>query len=202
MTYLIGITGGIGGGKSTVSYYLSETGATIIDTDRISHEVTLPGSDALDEIRTVFGASVFHEDGSLDRKAMAGVVFGDEEKLSLLNSILHPRIRRRWLKVAGECIEPFAFVVTPLLLENNLQRYFDEIWVVTADEDERIKRVMARDNTSRESVQRRMAHQIPESEKIDAADIVIDTSGGYETTLASTLKALADLKRRLGLEVA
>ena len=145
MTYLIGITGGIGGGKSTVTLYLSETGATIIDTDRISHEVTLPGSDALAEIRRVFGPSVFHEDGSLDRKAMAGVVFGDEEKLSLLNSILHPRIRKHWLKVADECKEPFAFVAIPLLFENNLQRYFDEIWVVTADEDKRINRVMDRD---------------------------------------------------------
>ncbi len=198
MTYIIGITGGIGGGKSTVGNYLAEMGATIIDTDSIAREVTLPGSDALVEIKRMFGDSVFNEDGTLDRQAMAEIVFNNKEKLDQLSSILHPRIRERWLTEARECGEDFVFVVIPLLFENKLQHYFDEIWVITADEEERIHRVMKRDRVTSDDVTGRIANQMPESEKIAAADVVIDTTGGFEATRASTEAALAELKRGPG----
>ena len=198
MTYIIGITGGIGGGKSTVGNYLAEMGATIIDTDNIAREVTLPGSDALDEIRRTFGHSVFNADGTLNRRTMAEIVFNDKEKLDQLSSILHPRIRERWLTEARECGEDFVFVIIPLLFENKLEHYFDEIWVVTAEEEERVRRVMKRDHVTRDDVTGRIANQIPEYEKIAAADVVIDTTGGFEATRASTEAALAELKRGPG----
>jgi dephospho-CoA kinase len=200
MAYLIGITGGIGGGKSTVTSYLTEQGAVVIDTDAIAREIACPGSEALDEIREIFGDSVFCPDGNLDRKAVAEIVFSDEQMLAKLNAVLHPRIRKRWQKEAEQAGAPFVFVVIPLLYENKLDDKFDEVWVVTADEEERIRRVMDRDRTERESVVHRMRNQLPEEEKVAAADVVIDTTSGYDATRTSTLFALLELKRRLGLE--
>jgi len=202
MAYLIGITGGIGGGKSTLSRYLAESGAMIIDTDKIARELTKPGSEAMGEIRDVFGDSVFLPDGGLDRKAVAAIVFCDKEKLARLNAILHPRIREKWLEEAAGSDAPFVFVVVPLLFENNLAGQFDEVWTVTAAEEERIRRVMGRDGTDRESVLRRMKNQLPEEEKVAKADVVIDTTPGFKAARAATKAALTELKRRLGLEKA
>jgi len=202
MTYLVGITGGIGGGKSTISRYLAEAGAEIIDTDAIARELTQPGSEALSEIRDVFGDSVFLPGGVLDRKAVAAIVFNDKEKLSRLNAILHPRIRKRWLEDAARSDAPFVFVVVPLLFENNLAGQFDEVWTVTADEEERIRRVTGRDRTDKESVLGRMRNQLPEEEKVAKADVVIDTTSGLEAARATAIAALTELKRRLGLEKA
>jgi dephospho-CoA kinase len=199
MTYLVGITGGIGGGKSTVGRYLTEMGGTVIDTDNIARELTLPGSDALDEIREKFGDLVFHDDGSLNRRAMADIVFKDKARLDELNAILHPRVREKWHCMADECSAPYVFVVIPLLYENKLQLQFDEVWVVTANEDERIRRVMSRDGVTREAVVRRMENQMPEVEKTGQADRVIDTTEGYEATLQATKDALSTLKEKLGI---
>jgi dephospho-CoA kinase len=200
MPYMIGITGGIGGGKTTVARFLAEAGAHVIDTDTIARELTVPGSEAMDEILTAFGDSVFLHDGNLDRKAMAEIVFNDSGKLALLNSILHPRIRQRWQDDACNSTEPFVFVVVPVLYENNLADYFDEIWVITASDEERIKRVMSRDGVDRESVISRLRSQMPEQRKIQLADLVIDTGHGFDAARADTDNALAGLKRRLGLD--
>ncbi len=199
MAYLIGITGGIGGGKSTVSGYLAEMGATVIDTDRIARELTQPGSDALPLIRDKFGDAVFRDDGTFDRKAMADIVFKDKAKLAVLNSILHPMVRRRWQLAAEECTAPYAFVVIPLLYENSLQDEFGEVWLVTADREERISRVMKRDGAERDAVVRRMENQLSENEKSAKANVVIDTTYGYEHARHATEEALAGLKVRLGI---
>jgi dephospho-CoA kinase len=156
----------------------------------------------LSEIRDVFGDSVFLPGGVLDRKAVAAIVFNDKEKLSRLNAILHPRIRKRWLEDAARSDAPFVFVVVPLLFENNLAGQFDEVWTVTADEEERIRRVTGRDRTDKESVLGRMRNQLPEEEKVAKADVVIDTTSGLEAARATAIAALTELKRRLGLEKA
>ncbi len=199
MPYTIGITGGIGGGKSTVAGFLADRGASVIDTDAIARDLTAPGSEALEEIRRLFGDEVIRIDGSLDRKAVARIVFNDKSKLEALNAILHPRIREAWLEEVRNTDAPYVFVLVPLLYENDLAEYFDEVWLVTADEQERIRRVTTRDNVTRDAVIARMKNQMPEKEKADVADLVIDTTGSLDSTRAATAKALRDLKRRLGL---
>lgn len=181
---IVGLTGGIGSGKSTAASYLTEAGLIHVDADLISHQLTekIPGEDnpVLIEIGQVFGGEVLHQDGSLDRAGMAALVFSDPAKKQALEDILFREIRAeidRQIEAAGDA--PVLLDV-PLLFESGLDRICDHIILISADLDVRLDRVTLRDGCSREDVLARIRNQMPEDEKKALADFVVDNSGTTE----------------------
>lgn len=182
---VIGLTGGIGTGKSTVSTYLKEKGCLILDADRMSRELTAPGGAALLDIREAFGDSVFFEDGTMNRKAVGEIVFNNSEKLAILENIITRKVAERTIEEVQSLREKdFSGIVVldaPLLFECGMQQCADESWVVIADMDIRIHRIMQRDGLDRESIISRINNQMSDQEKIRIADYVINNSGSLET---------------------
>ena len=176
----IGLTGGIGAGKSTVSDYLRKKGYMIIDADEISRRLTRKDKETLNEIKDTFGEEIFFKDGTLNRKALGEMVFSDEDKKRELESIVTRRVI--WLslseinKYKGRDCETIVFYDAPLLFECGLDGYTDENWVVDAEEEIRIKRVMERDNLSMEMIFNRINNQMPSGIKKIKADHIIDNS--------------------------
>lgn len=191
--YRIGLTGGVGCGKSTVALYMAKLGIPVIDADALAKEAVAKGSGALQEIEKTFGTSVIAEDGSLDRGRMAQIVFHDEKKRKILNGIIHPYI---WEKTAEALYRyqeegnPVVVLDSPLLLENGGQLRVESVWVVTVPKEEQIRRVMERNHVTREDVLSRMSRQMETKDKIRYADVVIDNSGTPEETYAQVDKAL------------
>ncbi len=177
---VIGLTGGIGSGKSTVSEYLARRGYTVIDADAISRAATGPGGYALEPILMEFGAGVFNDDGTLDRKAMAEMVFSDADSRHRLEDIVCTIVRdeamARIEHLRKEGHESPVFFDAPLLFEMGLEKDMDESWLVTASIETRTYRVMKRDGVTREEVLKRIASQMPDSEKEKLADHVITNS--------------------------
>lgn len=181
---VIGLTGGIGAGKSTVSSLLREKGFLIIDADEISHRITEKGSALLEEIVGVFGRDILLSDGSLNRKKLAAMVFSDERKLKVLESLTTRRVltimEEQLCRLRQEAQYAIIFIDVPLLYETGADRLADLVWLISADPEVRISRVMERDGASREEVCRRMNSQMDEAEKKRRADVIIDNSGGKE----------------------
>ena len=177
---VIGLTGGIGSGKSTVSEYLSKKGYTVIDADAISRAATGPGGPALEPILMEFGAGVFNDDGTLDRRALADIVFTDEERRHKLEDIVCTLVKDEFMAEVEHLIEEGhkgpVFFDAPLLFEMGLENSVDESWLVTAGIELRAYRVMKRDGLTREEVMRRILSQMPDSEKEELADHVIINS--------------------------
>ena len=181
---VIGLTGGIGAGKSTVSDYLREKEYVIFDADAISHEITAKGSPVLEQIAETFGREMILADGNLDRKRLASVVFSDKEKKLQLEELTTKQV----VKIIADRVEELRksaeyaiiFVDAPLLFEAGVDAMTDLVWMVTADDEVRIARVMARDGASREDVLRRMANQMSNEEKIARSQEVIDNSQGKD----------------------
>ena len=182
---IIGLTGGIASGKSTVARFLEEKGAAVIDADSLSREVVRPGSAALERIAAVFGAEMLLPDGSLDRKRLAGVVFAFADKRCHLEEIIHPEIRRladehlARLEAEGKRV---VFYMAPLLIEAGNVDRVDELWVVTVTPEVQLGRLMRRDNIGQEEAERIIASQMPLAEKERHARVVIDNSGTPEET--------------------
>ena len=186
--FVIGLTGGIGTGKSEVSRLLGTLGAEVIEADKVGHEAYEPGSPGWREVVEAFGEGVLDADGRIDRKRLGGIVFGDEQARERLNAIVHP-IVRQFLeeRIAGLEREGARVVVieVPLLIEAIKQqsrwtRMLDEIWVVTAPEDEVVARVRARSGLDETAIRSRIGSQATERERIEHADAVIDNSGSLE----------------------
>lgn len=181
---VIGLTGGIGTGKSTVTEYLVHKGFPVIDADAISHKITEKGSPALDRLREAFGNEYFTEDGELDRKKMASLVFNSPEDKEKLESIITLQVlidmekKLELLEKQGSA--GTVFLDVPLLYESGADELTDAVWLVTADEEERIRRVMDRDMCSRNEVLDRMRHQMTCEEKAKLADEIIDNSFGRD----------------------
>lgn len=182
---IIGLTGGIATGKSTVACFLEERGAVVIDADSLSRQAVTPGNKALERIVALFGAEMLLPDGSLDRKRLGRLVFADTDKRRQLEEIVHPEIRR----LAEERIAALAaeghrvvFYMAPLLIESGAAERVDEIWVVTVRADVQRERLMARDGIGREEAERIIASQMPLAEKELYGSIVIDNSGTQERT--------------------
>lgn len=194
--YRIGLTGGVGSGKSTVSSYMKEFGIPVIDGDRLAMEAVVPGSIAMKEIQRFFGNEIFHEDGSLNRLKMAEIVFKDEEKRKVLNGIIHPYIwRRTQEEVIAAQDNGYSVVVLdmPLLLEINWQLRVEAVWVVQVPLEVQIERVMMRNGFTREQVLDRVHKQMPTENKLNYADVVIDNSRSPEETKRQVREALAQI---------
>ncbi len=181
---VIGLTGGIATGKSTVSEYLKEKGIPVIDADIVSREVTEKGSPALDMLAEKFGSGMIKEDGTLDRKALGAIVFSDSEKRKELNAILHKSI----MDSIDEKVEAFrksgehdiAVVDAALLIESGFDKKMDQVWVVVSDMEERVKRIMERDDVTAEFAEKKIASQLSDEERLKKADEVINNSGSVE----------------------
>jgi dephospho-CoA kinase len=185
MPRLIGLTGGIATGKSTVARLLALHGATVVDADVLAREVVEPGQPALEEIAAEFGSQVIDASGRLDRATVASVVFADPDRRRRLEAITHPRIQElmgRLLASALESGAPLVVADVPLLFENGRAAMFDGVMVAWCDAATELERLMARDGLRREDAERRLAAQMPVDEKRRLATWVIDNSGSEEAT--------------------
>lgn len=183
---IIGLTGGIASGKSTVSSLLIKRGAALVDADRIAREVVRPGEPALDEIARVFGQAVIAENGTLDRKKLGALVFAAPEERKRLESILHPAIRQRMKEQMAqlEQEDPNRLIVVdiPLLYESGLDTMFEEILLVYVTPELQLERLMHRDGMSAEEALGRLRAQWPIDDKRALASVIIDNSGTVEQT--------------------
>lgn len=181
---IIGLTGTIGSGKSTVSARLAKLGALVLDADTISREAVKKGADGLNKIAEVFGKEVIDANGELDRKALAGIVFSDESKRLILNGIIHPQVLKALKeRTHGEKdSNPNRMIVwdVPLLIEVGWVEYVDSVWLVTAPEQTRINRIMARDGCTIKQAQSRICAQMSEEEKARFSNEIIDNGGSLE----------------------
>jgi dephospho-CoA kinase len=178
----VGLTGGIGSGKSEVSRRLAARGAPIIDADLAARDVVQPGTPGLGEIAAVFGPRVLRPDGSLDREQLGQLVFADPGLRAKLNAIVHPLVHERMRQLEQQAIAaagPAAIIVhdVPLLAENGLGRGFDTVLVVDAPDDQRVQRLTATRGMTAAHAQDRMAAQASRQQRLTIADIVIDNSG-------------------------
>jgi dephospho-CoA kinase len=189
----IGLTGGIGSGKSMVAQRLRDLGAAVVDADAIAREVTAPGGPAYAAIVRAFGRSVLRRDGSLDRKALAARVFADEAARRQLNALTHPHIRQRMAEEAARLAStPGLGVIVfdiPLLLEttDGSDLGLEGVVVVTAADALRIARLTARDGLTPSDARRRLDAQMPLAQKVARADWVIDNNGSAEQTREQVL---------------
>ncbi|MEV6739832.1 dephospho-CoA kinase [Streptomyces sp. NPDC051104] len=171
----VGLTGGIGAGKSEVSRLLVESGAVLIDADRIAREVVAPGTPGLSAVVEAFGEDILTADGSLDRPRLGSIVFADPDKLAVLNSIVHPLVGARSREL--ETTAPDDAVVVhdvPLLAENGLAPLYDVVIVVDASPATRLDRLVRLRGMTEEDARARMAAQAPRQKRLEVADIVID----------------------------
>ncbi len=179
--FTVGLTGGIGSGKSTVAELFAERGVPVIDTDVIARELTAPDSAALIAIQDAFGDAVMREDGSLDRAELRRRVFADPVARHILEAILHPRIRQAVVQALAELHAPYALIVIPLLVETGAYaEILDRVLVVDCPEDTQIARVMARNDLTRAEVEAILAAQAERAVRLAAADDVIDNAGAPE----------------------
>ncbi|MGO1840321.1 MAG: dephospho-CoA kinase [Candidatus Microbacterium stercoravium] len=180
---LIALTGGIASGKSTIARRLASHGAVVIDADQTVRDLQRPGEPVFDEIVREFGDGVVAADGALDRAALGSIVFGDAEQLAALNAIVHPAVRaetERRFRDAGDRIVVYD---VPLLAEARGAREWDLIVVAHAPAEMRAERMMTERGMSLEDATARIAHQASDEERLEMADVVIDTSGTIEHTL-------------------
>ena len=203
MTCILGLSGGIGSGKSTVTRILCELGATTIDADQIVHEKQAAGQPMLAEIAAAFGEEVIAKDGSLDREALGAVVFRDEKARVRLGAIVHPPVIAEMLRRAKAAVEAGDALVVldiPLLFEGRVSgrgsgasMNFDETLCVWVSREIQIERTMARDGCDAEEAERRINAQLPIDEKREMADHVIDNSGTIEETRAQVAALVSRL---------
>ncbi|HEY7994642.1 MAG TPA: dephospho-CoA kinase [Candidatus Eremiobacteraceae bacterium] len=196
---IVGLTGGIGAGKSAVAKLLEKRGATIIDTDVIAREVVEPPSPMLDAIVGEFGASVIRRSGALDREALARIVFSDERRRQRLNEITHPEILKRVLaRIGGYPPSAVVVVVVPLLFESGFDRNCNTVIAVTAPEPARIARVMRRDGMAAAAVRARMRVQFPESGYDGKATWIIRNGSDEMALEAEVEKVWTELSKASG----
>ena len=177
---VVGLTGGIGSGKSTVAAMLAELGASVIDTDKVGHAVYRPGTEGFRKVVDAFGADIVAADGTIDRRRLGARVFDDPNALARLNAIVHPLIgeeTRRWMQAALAAATGKPIVVeAPVMLEAGW-KFFDRIWVVVVSREVAVARVMASRGLSREEVERRIDAQMSNAERERHADLVIRNDG-------------------------
>ena len=178
MSFVVGLTGGIGSGKSAVGDLFAAQGIAVIDTDAIAHELTAPGGTAMPAIRAEFGDAVAAADGALDRAAMRAIVFADPSARKRLEGILHPMIRIESERRLAAAASPYVIYMVPLLVESgDYHKRVNRVAVVDCREETQIARVMQRNGLARPDIERILAAQASRAERLAAADDVIDNDG-------------------------
>ena len=198
MVRIIGITGGIASGKSTVTEFLRQQGYQVIDADQVVHELQEPGERLYQALLSTFGSSILQEDGRLDRPKLGAMIFGNPELLAQSSQIQNQIIRedlagRRDLLAETEDI---FFMDLPLLFELQYEDWFDQIWLVDVTVETQLSRLMSRNALSQEEAEKRIAAQLSLREKRKRADVLIDNNGSLEATRQQIRDALQKLERR------
>lgn len=194
--FIIGLTGGIGSGKSTIASWFREWHIPVIDGDKLAREAVNLGSPVLSILADAFGKEILSEEGTLKRRQLGQIVFQDKAKLSRLNQIMHPAI---WhlvesrLKACKDAGEKLAVLDMPLLIEAGWQSRVDSVWVVYVSTEVQISRVMKRDGLKRSQVMAIMQNQIPVEEKLSYADVIINNEGSEENTRRQVLQELSKI---------
>ncbi|MEV8631533.1 dephospho-CoA kinase [Streptosporangium sp. NPDC051023] len=195
----VGLTGGIGSGKSEVSRRLSARGAVVIDADKVAREVVEPGTEGLERIIALFGAEVLREDGSLDRERLGSIVFADSDKLASLNAVVHPLVGARVAELQRQADEDAIVVYdVPLLVENNLAPMYDVVVVVDAADEVRLDRLVRLRGMAEGDARARLAAQASREDRLKIADIVVPNEGSLEELEARVDELWADLSARAG----
>jgi dephospho-CoA kinase len=199
----VGLTGGIGAGKSEVSRRLAAQGAVVIDADLIAREVVAPGTDGLAAVIEAFGPAVLGPDGTLDRVALGDVVFADPEKLARLNSIVHPRVGAR-MRELEHAASPGSVIVhdVPLIAENGLADAYDLVVVVDVPPRIQLDRLVRLRGMSRDQAHARMAAQASREQRLSIAGIVLDNSGSLAELDRQVGELWAELRKRTGVRPA
>ena len=182
---IIGLTGSIASGKSTVAKMIQSYNLPIVDADQVARQVVEPGSPTLLKIAEVFGQDVISEDGTMDRAKVGNLIFHDESKRQQLNAIIHPAIREEMIRQRDEFIsygEKNVFMDIPLLFESKLEHFVEKIIVVSVTEEVQLERLMERNSFTEEEAKARIATQIPVKEKEALADAVIYNNSSLEDT--------------------
>ncbi|WP_261844245.1 dephospho-CoA kinase [Aliamphritea ceti] len=174
---IMGITGGIGSGKSSVSERFKKLGITIVDADIVAREVVQPGTAALNKISQHFGTETLNTDKSLNRSRLRSLIFASPKEREWLEALLHPLIRESIVSQLNSAASPYAILTSPLLLETDQHKLCHTIVVVDVTEEIQIERSCLRDNNSVEQIQKIIAAQIPRQERLDKANYIIDNSG-------------------------
>ncbi|MBP2621256.1 dephospho-CoA kinase [Streptococcus panodentis] len=198
MVKIIGITGGIASGKSTVTDFLRQQGYRVIDADQAVHELQEPGGRLYQALVEAFGPTVLQEDGHLDRPKLGALIFGHPDRLAqssqLQNAIIREELARQRDQLAQS--EEFFFMDIPLLFEQGYEAWFDQVWLVDVSEETQLSRLMARNALSRSEAEKRIAAQLSLQEKRKRANLLIDNNGSLEATRQQVCDALQKLERR------
>ena len=195
----VGLTGGIGAGKSEVSRLLGSWGAVIVDSDLIAREVVEPGTPGLAAVVEEFGPGILDDDGTLDRPRLGGIVFTDPDRLAALNAIVHPLVRRRSAELEAAAA-PDAVVVhdVPLLVENGLAPLYDLVVVVDASRETRLRRLVSARGMAPEQARSRMDAQAGRERRLAVADLVIDNDGALADLEPRVRRVWDELRERAG----
>ena len=185
-TLILGVTGTIASGKSTVAKELARRGATVLDADQLAREVVESGSSVLKKLVKLFGMEILQQDGNLDRDRLGQMVFADVKVRAMLNQIMHPEIAKKSVEQLQQLQNnpdlPLIVYEAPLLFEVGAESRVDKVLVVKIDPEEQLKRLMSRDGLSEERAQQRMSSQMTQQQKLERADYIIDNSGSLAET--------------------
>lgn len=196
MTHIIGLTGGIGSGKSTIAAMFAEYGVPIVDADIVAREVVEKGSPLLAQIAEHFGEHLLTNDGELDRAALRQIVFNEPAQTEWLNQLLHPAIRERMLQQLQNQTAPYVLWVVPLLIENNLTEYCQRVLVIDVSEQTQLQRAMLRDNSNLEQIKKIMRAQVSREQRLANADDVINNDRTLNQSEADLRRQVADLHQK------
>lgn len=196
----VGLTGGIGSGKTAVTELLDELGAVVVDADLLAREVVEPGTDGLSEVVATFGTGVLDADGALDRQALAKVVFDDPAARARLEAVVHPRVRRRAAEIEAAA-DDTAIVVhsIPLLVETGQADRFDVVVVVDVPEELQVERLTGLRGMSEQEARSRIAAQATREQRLAAADVVVDNSGTLDDLRHRVTEVFARLQAQRGM---
>ena len=194
--FLIGLTGNIAVGKSLVSQCLVDLGAAAIDADQVAHQALLRGGPAFRSVVDAFGASVIGADGEINRAALGEIVFADQAKLRLLESITHPAIRERIHQGIRSAQQPVLVIEAIKLLEGDLRQVVDAVWVVNATRETQLQRLMSGRGLSEDIARQRIASQNKQADKLRQADVIIENDGDLEATREQVRRHWAEIESR------
>lgn len=200
-TYVVGLTGGIGCGKSEAAKYLCSLGAKHIDADAISRSLTADDGAALPELRRIFGDGIFNDDGSLNRRALGDLVFSDVASKRALEGVIHPLVQRQVMDeiaAASAAGIPVTILDVPLLFETGMDVLCDETWTMSVPPEVQVRRVQARDGMTEEQARARIAGQLPMEERNARSNKVINSDRPVEKTQAELNALFMQLLRRIG----